>query len=75
MNTQNSTAPASDLLSQREAATYLGGISHRTLESWRVSGGGPVFVRIGRSIRYRRSDLEAFIASGARRNTSEAGAK
>jgi len=50
------------LLSQREAATLLH-LSERTLERFRVSGTGPKFVRLGGSIRYRLTDIEAFIAS------------
>jgi predicted DNA-binding transcriptional regulator AlpA len=58
------------LLSQREAATYLH-LSVRTLERFRVSGTGPKFVRLGRSIRYRLADIEAFIASRIVGSTSE----
>jgi predicted DNA-binding transcriptional regulator AlpA len=58
------------LLSQREAATLLH-LSERTLERFRVSGTGPKFVRLGRSIRYRLADIEAFIASRIVGSTSE----
>ena len=51
------------LLTQREAATLLH-LSERTLERLRVSGTGPKFVRLGRSIRYRPTDIEAYIACG-----------
>jgi excisionase family DNA binding protein len=55
------------LLSEIEAARYLG-ISVRTLQAWRVRGGGPTFCRLGlRAIRYRRSDLDVFV----NRNTAE----
>ena len=58
------------LLSQREAASLLH-LSERTLERFRVSGTGPKFVRLGRSIRYRLTDIEAFIASRIVGSTSE----
>jgi excisionase family DNA binding protein len=49
------------LLTQRDAALYLH-LSERTLERMRVAGTGPRFVRIGKSIRYRQQDLDAFVA-------------
>ena len=58
------------LLSAREAAALLH-LSERTLERFRVSGTGPKFVRLGRSIRYRLTDIEAFIAARIVGSTSE----
>ena len=60
------------LLSQREAAALLS-LSERTLERFRVSGTGPKFVRLGRSIRYRPTDIEAYIAAGVVASTAEQG--
>ncbi|HHB81066.1 MAG TPA: DNA-binding protein, partial [Aliiroseovarius sp.] len=37
-------------------------IAPRTLERWRAEGRGPRFVRIGRHVRYRQTDIEAFEA-------------
>jgi len=54
---------ANDLLTPAEAARVLR-VSPKTLPRWRWSGDGPDFVRIGRSIRYRRADLESFIRRG-----------
>lgn len=59
----------SDLLDTPEAARYLGGtspISASTLAHWRVAGIGPAFVRVGRAIRYRRSDLDSWLAAQTR---------
>lgn len=39
----------------------------KTLEAWRSRGQGPPFVRVGRLIRYRREDIEAWVI--ARRTT------
>ena len=60
------------LLTQHEAANVLR-LSQRTIERLRVSGVGPKFIRYGgRSIRYRQSDLEEWIASRVVQSTSEA---
>ena len=58
------------LLTQRQAAETLA-LSERTLERFRVTGAGPKFVRLGKSIRYRLADLEAWIASRVVGSTSE----
>ncbi|MHB1926716.1 MAG: helix-turn-helix domain-containing protein [Leptospirillum sp.] len=48
------------LLSNGEAAEFLG-LSPDTLPRWRWAGVGPSYLRVGRSIKYRRADLEAFL--------------
>jgi excisionase family DNA binding protein len=53
-----------------EAAEYLRS-SPSTLAKLRVYGGGPYFCRIGKAIRYRRSDLDAFMSARRVRSTSE----
>ncbi len=58
-------------LTTRGAAGYLG-LSHRTLDGYRVSGGGPAFHRFGNRVRYRRSDLDAWAAKRRATTTSEA---
>ena len=58
-----------EALTTVEAGAFLG-ISPRTLEDWRLRGGGPVFRKLGRRlVRYVRDDLEAFIEDAARANT------
>lgn len=37
----------------------------------RIQGRGPVFVKLGSSVRYRPSDVADYIASNLRQNTSE----
>jgi excisionase family DNA binding protein len=49
------------LLTTGEVAAYLN-LSVRTLERWRASGTGPRWIRVYHSIRYRRSDLAAWMA-------------
>lgn len=41
------------------------------MKSRRLYGGGPRFTRIGRAIRYRKSDLDEFMASNLQRSTFE----
>jgi predicted DNA-binding transcriptional regulator AlpA len=60
----------SPLLTQRQTALLLR-LSERTLERHRVAGTGPLFVRAGRVVRYRESDLEAWIGSRVVGSTSE----
>ena len=54
------------------AAAVLLGLSRRTLEGYRVSGGGPDFHRFGNRVRYRRSDLEAWAAKRRASTTAQA---
>lgn len=50
------------VLTTAEAADYLG-LPKGTLEVWRSRArkGGPPFVRLGRTIRYRVAALDAFL--------------
>jgi len=58
------------LLTQVEASRLLR-LSERTLERLRLTGGGPCFVKCGRSVRYREADLEAWIAARVVSSTSQ----
>lgn len=58
------------LLSCAEAADFLT-LSMSTLNKYRVHGGGPRFLKLGRAVRYARSDLEAWIDQSRRASTSE----
>lgn len=58
------------LIDEEEASAFLGH-SVRTLQNWRVRGGGPLFIRVSRrSIRYRRRDLMAWVEARICANTS-----
>lgn len=61
------------LMTNKEAAAYLA-IQPQTLDKWRMTGGenSIPFVKVGRSIRYQRSDLNNYIASRKFNNTVEA---
>lgn len=66
-------AGASALLPEDAVANELG-VSARTLQSWRVIGGGPRFIKVGRSVRYRRRDLDAYLEARTVGSTSEVAA-
>lgn len=54
----------SDLLNEKEVAATLG-IATGTARNWRSKRIGPPYVKLGkRAVRYRRADVDAFIASG-----------
>ena len=54
------------LFDERQAGEYLGGISARTMQRWRYDRRGPVYIVIGKLIRYRRSSLDRFLTAGER---------
>jgi len=57
-NGENVISP--ELLTVEEAANYLR-IAPGTLYNWRHAGRGPKATNVGRSLRYRRSDLEKWL--------------
>ncbi len=57
------------VLNTRKAAERLG-LSPRTLARYRMSGTGPAFLRLGKSVRYRPADLDAWAAGRRRRPRS-----
>lgn len=65
--------PDHNHLRTHQAADYLG-ISESTLAKWRVSGTGPVFGKLGRTVIYRRSDLDDWVQENIRRSTSDVAA-
>ena len=59
------------LLDDREVARIIGR-ARSTLQKDRVAGTGIPFVRVGRLVRYRQSDVDAYLASlPSLRSTSE----
>lgn len=61
------------LLTRKEVEQVFGYPSKRFLELAALRGDGPVMVRIGRSVRYRVSDLRSWIASHQVASTSDVG--
>ena len=51
-------------------AAYCLGVSPRSLEAWRVRGGGPPYLKIStRAVRYQRAALFAWATSRHRQST------
>lgn len=59
------------LMTTAQAAQYLN-VGKSTLEQYRVHGDGPLYVKISASVRYRRSDLDAWVAARVTKSTSAA---
>jgi hypothetical protein len=60
------------ILRTAKAADYCGS-SASTFEKLRLTGGGPVYSKIGRRVVYRVDDLDAWLAANQRRSTSDDG--
>lgn len=71
MDTENTLAAIlrpknTDLVDEREAAEILG-LAVGTMSVWRSTGRyGIPFLKIGRNVRYRRADLDAWLQSRTR---------
>lgn len=60
-----------ELLTEKTAAKILG-VERRTLSYWRLSKEGPSFIALGKkTIRYKKSDLLAWLASKHSDNNPE----
>lgn len=57
------------VMTTAEAAAYLG-LKESTLEAWRCRGGDLVFLKLGKAVRYRKSDLDKFLEERTRTSTS-----
>ena len=55
-------------LTTPEAAKYLG-MSSKYLEMARWKGGGPLFIKLSRAVRYRIEDLDEFMLSHQQEHT------
>jgi predicted DNA-binding transcriptional regulator AlpA len=64
------TIDPDQLLSQTDVAPRLK-VKTKTLEAWRHRGGGPRYVLVGRLVRYRLSDIQAWLAARTVSSTSE----
>ena len=69
----NITAPV--LFDEMEAGMYIGGSNHplsrKTLQSRRLKGLPPKFIKVGRLVRYLQTDLDAFLEAQRRSSTSQ----
>ena len=59
---ERSLGNAQSFLKEEELASRWR-ISIKALQRWRLIGDGPPFLKVGRSVRYRISDVEAFEAA------------
>ena len=71
MNAPAKTNDIDPLLHPAEVAKLLG-VSSSWLAKSRLTGTGPRFIKVGRSVRHTRSALREFILSRQRHSTSEA---
>ncbi len=55
------------------AAAARLGVETTTLQNWRWSGDGPRYVKVGRLVRYRLSDLADWLDQQTRTSTSDPG--
>lgn len=69
VHVQGKPLPSANLVT-KAAARFLG-VSHRTLEDWRLRGGGPRFIKLGRRVVYTMSDLLEFVDGCRRSNTGQ----
>lgn len=65
-------AEKSRLINEKAAGEYLN-VAIRTLQAWRVRGGGPKYVSISRRcVKYRLTDLDVWADGKLAASTSEA---
>ena len=50
----------SQVFDEKEAASVLG-VAVQTLRNWRHKRKGPAYLKIGKAVRYRMADLEAYL--------------
>ena len=68
-DTSKQISPA--ILNTKQAAHYLG-LSPSTLAKLRLSGDGPIFIKMRSRVGYQISSLDEWLAQRRRRSTSEA---
>ena len=65
------------LYTETQAALYLGNEEHpfytKTLQRWRNTGKYLEYIKLGKSVRYRKSALDKFIDNGVRTSTTDQG--
>ncbi|WP_309940699.1 helix-turn-helix transcriptional regulator [Tardiphaga robiniae] len=72
MHVPQTLADPDSLLTETQVGHLLG-LSIRTLQSWRLRRAGPLFVQVGRAVRYRRRDLLAWIEANTVRTPAVGG--
>lgn len=62
-----------EIMNVEEAARYVT-LGVGTLNRFRITGGGPRYAKLGGAVRYRKEDLDAWVAGRLVRSTSETSA-
>ena len=59
-----------NLVDTKKASEILA-ISHNTLKKYRITGGGPIFMKFGRTVRYDMADLHDWASLRKFDNTAD----
>lgn len=62
------------LLTNKDAAALLG-LKPNTLDIWRIQGKGPIYRKVGRSVRYAESDVTDWLEGTKCKSTSDYSAR
>jgi predicted DNA-binding transcriptional regulator AlpA len=54
------------LVSPKVVSSFLGGIAEQTLANWRSAGTGPPYHKLGGQVRYRITEVAAWVESQKR---------
>ena len=73
MNAANKASPVELLLCTKETAKLLN-VSESWVAKSRLTGTGPSFVKVGRSVKYPMSAIQDYLRARTRSSTSERGA-
>ena len=57
------TAEPEPLVAPKRVSEFLGEIAEQTLANWRSAGTGPPYHKIGNQVRYRLSEVAAWVES------------
>lgn len=60
-----------DSLIHPDTLAKLLGTKRRTVDEWRITGKGPAYIRVGKSVRYAPEAVDAWLRSQQRGSTSE----
>jgi predicted DNA-binding transcriptional regulator AlpA len=66
MSPQSAVQPAALATAGQVAAFLGGGFSEKTLANWRSAGKGPKYRKVGGSVRYAWSDVQAWLDEQSR---------
>ena len=66
--------PGAEYLNERQLADRLG-VSERTLQGWRLKGGGVPYYKIGRLVRYSVIEVTTWLSGRQCEHTSDAAAR